>query len=566
MEEKRLLAAVALSLAVLYGYQHFFGSAPTPREGPTPTGAANASATPAPASAPAATPESAPTPGASEAIAPAEAAGVETVSADVEKRVEVVAPGYAVAFTNRGARLLSWKLEQYRDANGHPEEMVPSAAEGPRPLDLETGDDELDARLQEALFEPSAELVRVGAGGDETLRFRYASAGLEVEKVLTFRDRGPVDVSARVRRGGTEVPCRVIWGPGLGNPSEGERGVQGYQEPQGVALVGGRVERFPAKKIEAAGETLHDAGWVGVESRYFVALFILRQGGTEAMVEGVSIPVPGEATSVRAVAGVPLPPGGSVELYVGAKDYDTLRSLGHGLERVVPVGEWIGPIAILLMRLLAWVHGHVGNWGWAIVLVTVLINVIMAPLRHYSISNGLKMAKLSPEMKAIQERYRKVPLMDPRRQQMQEEMGALYAKHGMSMGTQMMVGCLPLLITMPFLFAFYRVLTVSIELRGASFLWVPDLALKDPLFLTPIMMGVSMFAMQRMTPTTMDPGQQRIMMLMPVILAGMFMAAPAGLNLYWLTANLWSIFQQVVEMKVLRPKDAVAPRKERKRK
>jgi len=169
-------------------------------------------------------------------------------------------------------------------------------------------------------------------------------------------------------------------------------------------------------------------------------------------------------------------------------------------------------------------------------------------------------------MKAIQERYRKVPLMDPRRQQMQEEMGALYAKHGMSMGTQMMVGCLPLLITMPFLFAFYRVLTVSIELRGASFLWVPDLALKDPLFLTPILMGVSMFTMQRMTPSTMDPAQQRIMMLMPVVLAGMFMAAPAGLNLYWLTANLWSILQQVVELKLLRPAEAKAPKKERKRK
>ena len=137
----------------------------------------------------------------------------------------------------------------------------------------------------------------------------------------------------------------------------------------------------------------------------------------------------------------------------------------------------------------------------------------------------------------IQERYRKVPLMDPRRQQMQEEIGALYARHGMSMGTQMMVGCLPLLLTMPFLFAFYRVLTVSVELRGAPFLWIPDLAQKDPLFVTPVLMGVSMFVMQKMTPSTMDPAQQRIMMLMPLMLAGMFLWAPAGLNLYWLTVE-----------------------------
>jgi YidC/Oxa1 family membrane protein insertase len=198
------------------------------------------------------------------------------------------------------------------------------------------------------------------------------------------------------------------------------------------------------------------------------------------------------------------------------------------------------------------------------VALTVLINLALAPFRHYSIVNGLKMAKLSPEMKAIQERYRKVPLMDPRRQKMQEEIAALYAKHGMSMGSQMVVGCLPLLLIMPFLFAFYRVLSVSVELRGAPFLWIPDLARHDPLYLTPVLMGVSMFAMQKMTPSTLDPAQQRIMMLMPLMLAGMFLWAPAGLNLYWLTSNLWSILQQAVSMKVLHP--SLAPVREKKAK
>ena len=151
----------------------------------------------------------------------------------------------------------------------------------------------------------------------------------------------------------------------------------------------------------------------------------------------------------------------------------------------MPVGDWLGPIVVPLMGLLRWVHGHLGNWGWSIVALTVLINLAMAPLRHYSVANGIKMAKLGPEMRQIQDRYRKVPLMDPRRQQMQDEMAALYARHGMNMGSQMMVGCLPLLLTMPFLFAFYRVLTVSVELRGATFLWIADLAQKDPLFVTP---------------------------------------------------------------------------------
>jgi YidC/Oxa1 family membrane protein insertase len=242
-----------------------------------------------------------------------------------------------------------------------------------------------------------------------------------------------------------------------------------------------------------------------------------------------------------------------------------MSRLGYELQRVVPVGDWIGPIVVPLISLLRRVHTHVGNWGWSIVLITILINVAMAPFRHYSIVNGMKMAKISPEMRAIQERYRKVPMMDPRRQQMQEEIGALYARHGMSMGSQMAVGCLPLLLTMPFLFAFYRVLTVLVDLRGAPFLWIADLAHKDPLFITPVLMGVSMFAMQKMTPSAMDPAQQRIMMLMPLMLAGMFLWAPAGLNLYWLTSNLWSILQQGVSMRLLRAKDARPARERRAR-
>jgi YidC/Oxa1 family membrane protein insertase len=244
-----------------------------------------------------------------------------------------------------------------------------------------------------------------------------------------------------------------------------------------------------------------------------------------------------------------------------------MAKLGLGIEQVVPIGDWIGPIVVPLMGLLQWVHERVGNWGWSIVVLTIVINLVMAPFRHYSIVNGIKMAKLGPEMRQIQDRYRKVPLMDPRRQQMQEEVAALYARHGMNMGSQMLVGCLPLLLTMPFLFAFYRVLTVSIELRGADYLWIRDLAAPDPLYITPVLMAVSMFVMQKMMPTTMDPAQQRIMLLMPVMLGAMFFYAPAGLNLYWLTSNVWSIVQQGVSLRLLRDggrgKDAAKEKRSR---
>jgi len=545
MEERRLLLAVALSLVVLTAYSLLF--APTP-----------------PPAAPAAVPSPAAVAAQATAVAPPEVARPSSVEApppavadERERRVEVVGPEYSVAFTNRGARLVSWTLARYRDARGSPEEMVPPPAAGVRPLDVETGDPALDARLREALFQPSTESLTVSGAEPRQLRFTFSDGEVAAEKELSFREAGLVDVTVSVTRNGQPVPRRLLWGPGVGNPAPEEREVQGYQPPRGVVFGARGLEHLVAEKLPPTGQPLAGARWLGVESHYFAALFVAPGGAGSGLLRAeAGATRPEEKAVVAPVAGIDANGAEPVRLFVGAKDYQAMAKLGHQLERVVPVGDWIGPIVVALMGLLRWVQSHVGNWGWSIVVLTVLINLVMAPFRHYSIVNGLKMAKLSPEMRAIQERYRKVPLMDPKRQQMQEEIGALYARHGMSMGSQMMVGCLPLLLTMPFLFAFYRVLTVSVDLRGAPFLWISDLAQKDPLFLTPVLMGVSMFVMQKMTPSTMDPAQQRIMMLMPLMLAGMFLWAPAGLNLYWLTSNLWSILQQGLSMKLLHPAEA----------
>ena len=554
MEERRLLLAVALSLLVLTAYSLLFAPAPPP----PPSGTPQPAVTPASSTA---APEAA-APVAGTRPEPAErapgAARAAPVAADSrERRVEVVASDAVVAFTNRGAGLVSWTLARYRDAGGRPEEMVPAHGPGRRPLEIETGDPGLDERLHDALYVPSAEKLTVAEEAPQTLRFVFADGELEAEKTLVFRSHGLVAVTAGVRRGGEPVPCRLVWGPGVGNPTPEEREIQGYQEPRGVALGPTGVEHLEAAKLPPSGQALAAVRWVGVESHYFAALFVPAAGAAGAHLRPETVRGGTESKPRTApVALVDASPTEPTLVFVGAKDYHVLERLGHELRRVVPVGDWIGPIVVALMKLLRWVQGHVGNWGWSIVLLTILINLVMAPFRHYSIVNGIKMAKLGPEMRQIQDRYRKVPLMDPRRQQMQEEVAALYARHGMNMGSQMLVGCLPLLLTMPFLIAFYRVLTVSVELRGASYLWIPDLAQKDPLFLTPVLMGVSMFVMQKMTPSTLDPAQQRIMMLMPLMLAGMFLWAPAGLNLYWLTSNLWSIVQQAVSMRLLHPERA----------
>jgi YidC/Oxa1 family membrane protein insertase len=539
MEERRLLIAVALSLLVLTVYGYLF---PPPKRTPP--------LSPSPVAPP--TTVASPT----EPLPPSPPLPVETTPvADArERRVEVETSEMTVAFSNRGARLVSWQLKRYHDGRGRPEEMVEAVRSGPRPLDLETGDAAVDERLRDALFQPSAESLAVSGPREASLQFAFADGDLAADKTFRFNQKGYlVSVSASVRRAGREMPKKVLWGPGLGNPSPAEREVQGFEPAHGVVLSGAGVERLPAQKL-AGARAFASPRWIGVESRYFAALLVPPGPASGGELRALSLP-PGEDGKTVLAAQAALDLGSTTApalLYVGPKDYDQLKTLGHDLAHVVPLGDWIGPIVVPLLALLRFVHGHLGNYGWSIVALTVLINLVMAPFRHYSIANGVKMAKIAPEMKVIQERYRKLPLLDPKRQEMNEEMARLYARHGMSMSTQMTVGCLPLLLTMPFLIAFYRVLQVSIELKGAPFLWIADLSQKDPLFITPVLMGASMFLMQRLTPTAMDPAQQKVMMLMPVMLMVMFFAAPAGLNLYWLSSNLCSIVQQGVTMNLLR--------------
>jgi YidC/Oxa1 family membrane protein insertase len=556
MEERRLLLAIALSLLVLTGYQLLFPAKPAPKP--------PVSSTTQPAAPRASAPPTAEKAGAPGSAVAAVVAPIASIADAEERRIEVNTPEVTAAFTNRGARLLSWRLAAFSDERGRPEEMVQSLPGGGRPFDLETGDADVDQRLRNALFRASAESTTLAAGHEGEVLFSFADGDLEAEKAFHFPGGSPsVLIRVGVRKAGRPMPVWVLWGPGVSNPTAKESEVQGYQPPHLVTLVNGSVERIPPEKL-AGTRSVENASWAGIETHYFTALLAPTQGPGSAELRGVP-EAPGEDGKARSapLVGLALEPAAQAFVYVGPKDYRSLARLGHGFERVVPVGDWLGPIVVPLIDLLRVVHRHIGNYAWSIIVLTILINLAMSPLRHYSIANGFKMAKLSPEMRTIQERYRKVPALDPKRQEMQEEIAALYARHGMSMGTQMMVGCLPILLTMPFLFAFYRVLTVAVELRGASFLWIPDLSHRDPFFATPLLLGVSMFVMQRITPSAMDPAQQRIMMIMPLVLVVMFSAAPAGLNLYWLVSNLCSIVQQTVTLRLVRA--AEAREKERRR-
>ena len=556
MEERRLLVALALSILVMTAWSHFFGQKAGLLSRPAPVPSTQAAATPPP------TPQAPPPPRGSPLDKKPPSAGA-TVAAREESRVEALTPTATLAFTNRGASLLSWQLSRYPDARGRGEEMVRPGRNGVRPLDLETGDPEVDARLREALFQPSAETITVPRGGEGELSFTWAGGGLEAEKSLHFLKGGDlVELKAAVKRDGRPLRVKLLFGPGLGTASKEEKGVTGYVAPQGIVLGGSGVERVPPAKLT---ETRSFSGvkWIGLENRYFAALFVPGgKGGAE--IRPASVTEEDGKTETTALLAVDVDAAPAL-LFVGAKDYHALRGLGHSLEEVVDTGSWIGPIVKPLLSILPRAYALLGNYGWSILALTVVINLMMAPLRHYGIANSLRMAKVAPEVRAIQERYRKVPLLE--RQAMNDEVAKVYERHGMNMGTQMTVGCLPMLLTMPFLFAIYRVLQVSIELKGASFLWIPDLSQKDPIFLTPLLMGVSMLLMQKMTPAgTMDPAQQKMMMIMPVMFTVMFAAAPAGLNLYWLASNLCSIVQQGVTMRLLKGREAATPPAREKKK
>ena len=235
--------------------------------------------------------------------------------------------------------------------------------------------------------------------------------------------------------------------------------------------------------------------------------------------------------------------------FFGPKDFDVLAAVDRDLVRAIHFGVF-SPLVVPLLRALKWINGYVGNYGWSIIVLTILINLAMFPLRHKSVVSMRKMQEIQPEIKAIQERYAKLKMTDPARQKMNTEMMQLYKQRGVNPAS----GCVPMLLTLPVLFAFYSMLSVAIELRGAPFIgWIKDLSTYDPLFITPVLMGATQFIQTKMTPSTADPMQQRIMLLMPLMFMFMFIWAPSGLVLYWTVSNLWAIGQQAVTNRIIGP-------------
>ncbi|MEO8359942.1 MAG: membrane protein insertase YidC [Vicinamibacteria bacterium] len=535
MEERRLILAFALSFAVLLGFRMWTSSRYPPSAeqatqvqttGSPKPGASVSSSPSAPASA-----VSTPT------VVAATSAPLAPLISGVELRTEITTKESEVAFSTRGARLISWKLLGYLDHRGKPMEIHPGGDPKPGPLDLITGRSDIDTKLREALFRSTDASI----AGEQGATFEFSDGVLEATKTIrTIKGGRAFRVDAMVKEGGVVVPVRVFWGPGLGQATDEEKSLRGYLPPQVVEIdeAGKELRLTPAGLSE---ERSVRAKVLGIENKYFAAIMTSEDGASIDARVGVSKDEKSPGVELQVV-----PP---LALTVGAKDYDRLKSIGLGAEKVVPVGSWIGPIVVPLTRALRYVNVRVGNFGIAIILLTIAISLAMAPLRLYAIVSSAKMAKVAPQIRAVQERYKRLSLTDPKRQQMQAEIAEVYEKNGIDMIKQTATGCLPTLLTMPFFFAFYRMLDISVDLKGAPFFWIPDLSLKDPLFITPVLSGLSMIAAQRLMPApAMDPAQQRMMLLMPIIFSGMFAWAPAGLNLYWFVSNLSAMSLQLGAM------------------
>jgi YidC/Oxa1 family membrane protein insertase len=536
--EKRLLLAAAISLAILVAWEWI---APKPARRP-------AALVPTPAAAPTAGAAAAPT--AAPRAEAAEPAERTPESAPAEAETTISNEVFRATFSNRGAVLKSFVLTGHFEQKSEPLELVRTLPEGlPRPLALVFGKDEdLTRRVSNALFVVEEE-------SKDHVRFRFADATIAVTKEIRFLSGYLFDVDVTV----DGPPYDLIVGPGLRNPGEEELRSRYVLPASAVAATtqGLKLVR-PEKATADSTWPVPARGFAGVEDNYFLEVLVPR-AATTARVLTYSAPRKEGKPELEIATGVAGRGKLECSAYFGPKDVSILESYGLGLERTVDFG-WYGILARPLLWLMKKVQVYVGNWGVAILVVTFLIRVALFPLMAKSYVSMKKMQKLAPKMNAIRDKYKKAKTDSAQRQKMNAELMALYQAEGYNP----MSGCLPMILQLPILVAFYNVLAKTIELRHAPFVfWIKDLSAIDSTYILVILMIVSMYAQQAMTPSTMDPAQKKIFMFMPVLWGFFLKDMPSGLVLYWLFSNVLTIVQQLLMNRLGKDDEAPPTKKPR---
>jgi YidC/Oxa1 family membrane protein insertase len=513
-------------------------------------------------------------PAAPATAAPVAAANTVIKQASSETETVIENDLYRITFTNRGAQVKSWILKKFdNDSQNGPLDLVgPAAAKKfGYPLSLFTYDPLLTSRVNSALYVASHEGQLTAPA---QIIFEYSDQDLVVRKSFGFDHTYVLNVETSVVYKGAETFAAPAWPSGFGDEltpaSYAAAGID-YHNDASTDRAGyifpTFVSRLAVKGVSSGNTIKGPFEWGGTGDQYFTAIFIPDDPNTAAMLTlrgameiaqkpGLS-PVGAGSKDTANVdvlgAAVGSLRGRTIErMYVGPKELavldavsvPTIKNDSPDLRGIVNFGWW-GILARPLFLWLKWTYKHiVPNWGWAIVLQTLIITILLLPLRITQMKSMLKMQRIQPQIKSIQEKYKKYSLRDPRKAAMNEEISAIYKREGVNPAG----GCLPLLIQFPFLIAYYRMLGVALDLRHAHWLWISDLSARDPYFLLPIIMVISMFAMQRMTPQAgMDPAQQKMMnWMMPLMMGFLFYNFAAGLSLYYAETNLIGIAQQAV--------------------
>ncbi len=517
--EKRALIAVAIAFLILLGYQYVIIKTEPQKVQQQPTveeKAVPSAPQPSPATVESSTPVS-------------QKKGVSAPGTEVRVETEL----YAAVFSTKGATLKHFELKEFKDKNGKGVVLLQSPGGAP-PLAIGSKD---DFDLSNVNFRFSGRDITLDKNNKSaSLLFEYSDSGFFVKRSFTFyNDSYKVDIKDEV----SGLPDYWIT---LGT----DFGI--YDSKDTATHVGpvilkdtDRLE-FERTKLNEVKSFNQGLKWIAQEDKYFFASLVPLTPVEEARVWKLK---DSAVTAFKAKAGT-----NSFVLYAGPKEYDDLKALHMGLEHIIDFG-FFSIIALPLFWVLKLFHTLTGNYGWAIILLTIIVRIPFIPLINKSQKSMKKMQEIQPRMAEVKEKYKKDP------QRMQKEMMELYKTHKVNP----LGGCMPMLLQIPVFFALYKILLIAIELRSAPFIsWIKDLSAPDTLFghipsavpliggfaigPLPLLMGITMLIQQKMTPTSMDPAQNKMMMFMPVIFTFMFLNFASGLVLYWLMNNVFSISQQ----------------------
>lgn len=547
-DEQRAGLALLLMVLVLMLWSRFYKPA-VPAKPPetNPPAATVQSEKPAPAVA---------LPSSSEKSKPSEVteatrAAVPAKEAAKEEIITVESPLYRVELSNHGGVVHSWKLDKYRDNESppKPQELVNAAAAGQLnawPLSIHLDDPTLAAAANNGLYVVKSSSADVHAPSE--VDFEWSDGHLDVVKQLKFEAGYKMELNVSASLDGQPLPVGVAWGGGFGDqsvPNAAALTQVFYSESNKIEALSYKklgVKTHPEIPVQVTG--FIDAA--GIEDQFFAAAFLPNRSGMNLWdwMQTQSITQEGKTSQLpiaEMAAGAQAPGPWAVQLYVGPKELSELGKLEPNLTGLVQFG-YMSFIAKPLLVILKWSYKYVPNYGWDIVLLTLAINMALFPFKAKSWRSMKKMQDVAPKQKAIQEKYKKYSMRDPRRRQMQEEIGALYKEHGV----KPLGSCLPQLVQFPIWWALYRMLEFSIELRHAPWIWwIHDLSARDPYYILPVLMTVAMYYMTKMTPQTVtDPAQQKMMTLMPLAFGIFLFLYSSGLVLYIFTSSLVGIGQQ----------------------